>query len=129
MPDDRRFDSGLPIYLQLMQQIRQRIVRGEWPPGTRVPGVRELAVECGVNPNTMQRALAELEREGILFSERTAGRFVTRSTEEIERTRDRMARELTSAFLEQMGTMGYSREQIAALLLSWKDAGSPPESE
>lgn len=59
-----KFDSGVPIYLQIMHLIRRKIASGEWPPGHRVPAVRELALKFGVNPNTMQRALSELEREG-----------------------------------------------------------------
>ena len=121
MADGMRYDPGIPIYLQIIQKIKLRIVRGEWPPGDRVPGVRELAAVFEVNPNTMQRALSELERDGLLYSERTAGRFVTRDAGEIERTRSRMAQEIAAVFLEQMETMGYSRQEIAQLLLSLKD--------
>ena len=71
------FDGNAPIYSQLVEQMKLGIVSGEWLPGQRIPAVRELAVEAGVNPNTMQRALQELERQGLLFSLRTSGRFVT----------------------------------------------------
>ena len=74
------FDGNAPIYTQLVDQIKLGIVSGEWIPGQRVPAVRELAVEAGVNPNTMQRALQELERQGLMFSQRTSGRFVTEDT-------------------------------------------------
>ena len=121
MADGMRYDPGIPIYLQIIRKIKLRIVRGEWPPGDRVPGVRELAAVFEVNPNTMQRALSELERDGLLYSERTAGRFVTRDAGEIERTRSRMAREIAAVFLEQMETMGYGRQEIAQLLLSLTD--------
>ena len=71
------FKEGLPIYTQLIEQIKMHIARGEFKPGDQIPSVRELAMEAGVNPNTMQRALSELEREGLLYSIRTSGRFVT----------------------------------------------------
>jgi DNA-binding transcriptional regulator YhcF (GntR family) len=72
-----QFDNDMPIYSQLVGQIKQRIVAGVFPPGERLPSVRDLATDAGVNPNTMQRALQELERNGLVFSQRTAGRFVT----------------------------------------------------
>ena len=72
-----QFRNDSPIYTQLTQRLTQAIVAGEFRPGERLPSVRELAVEAGVNPNTVQRALADLERDGLVFSQRTAGRFVT----------------------------------------------------
>ena len=68
------FSNDLPIYSQLIGQIKVGIVSGVFPPGERLPSVRDLATEAGVNPNTMQRALAELERDGLVYSQRTAGR-------------------------------------------------------
>ena len=70
------YDTNVPIYLQLIEKIQRMIVTGEWRAGERIPAVRELALAFGVNPNTMQRALAELERDGLLFSERTTGRYI-----------------------------------------------------
>ena len=113
---DPQYDTNLPIYLQLMEQIQLWIVTGRWRAGERIPGVRELALECGVNPNTMQRALSELERAGLLYSERTAGRFVTRSEERIEEIRHEMAAGLIRDFLVSMERMGYRREQILSQL-------------
>ena len=78
------FSNDAPIYTQLIQQIKVGIVAGVFPPGERLPSVRELATEAGVNPNTMQRALAELERDGLVYSQRTAGRFVTEDKEMIQ---------------------------------------------
>lgn len=71
------FDTSSPIWLQLVSEFSRRIVTGEWAQGEKVPGVRELALQLGVNPNTVQRALGEMERDGLCRSERTAGRFVT----------------------------------------------------
>ena len=72
-----QFSNDAPIYTQLIQQVKVGIVTGAFPPGERLPSVRDMATEAGVNPNTMQRALAELERDGLVYSQRTAGRFVT----------------------------------------------------
>ena len=105
-------DSGAPVYLQIMDDVRRRIVSGEWAPGQRTPAVRELAIEFGVNPNTMQRALFELEREELLYSERTAGRFVTEDAGVISAVRDRMAREAAETFMRHMDGIGYSLPQI-----------------
>ena len=75
-----QFSNSAPIYAQLIEQIKMAIVSGEFPAGERLPSVRELAAETGVNPNTMQRAMTELERDGLVYSQRTAGRFVTENT-------------------------------------------------
>ena len=90
MPWEFREDA--PIYTQLIAQIQQRIVGGLLGPGARLPSVRDLAAEAGVNPNTMQRALTELEREGIVHSQRTAGRFVTEDAERIRQLREEKQR-------------------------------------
>ncbi len=118
MFEGNQYDSNIPIYLQIMEKIKQRIVSGEWKPGERIPAVRELALEFGVNPNTMQRALSELEREGLLFSERTAGRFITRDSRLIEEIREQMAEDLISRFLTRMRRLGYSGEEVRCKLLS-----------
>ena len=110
------FDVNAPIYTQLVDQIKLGIVSGEWIPGQRVPAVRELAVEAGVNPNTMQRALQELERQGLMFSQRTSGRFVTEDTEMIEDAKRVLANRHISAFIQQMQALGYTRQEIVALL-------------
>ena len=72
-----QFSNDAPIYAQLIRQIRAGIVSGAFSPGERLPSVRDLAMEAGVNPNTMQRALTELERDGLVYSQRTSGRYVT----------------------------------------------------
>jgi DNA-binding transcriptional regulator YhcF (GntR family) len=77
------FDASSPIWLQLVTEFSRRIVTGEWPQGEKIPGVRELALQLGVNPNTVQRALGELERDGLCRSERTTGRFVTEDSERV----------------------------------------------
>ena len=111
-----KIDGSAPIYSQLVEQIKLGIVSGEWIPGQRVPAVRELAVDAGVNPNTMQRALQELERQGLLFSQRTSGRFVTEDTEMIEDAKRTLANRHITAFIRQMQALGYTRQEIVAML-------------
>lgn len=111
-----RFHSDAPIYAQLVEGITLRIVTGIYPPGERLPAVRELAVEAGVNPNTMQRALSELERENLVFSQRTSGRFVTEDREMIEEAKKTIADQRIRTFLKAMDQLGYSREEILTLI-------------
>lgn len=111
-----QFSNDTPIYTQLIQQIRVGVVSGVFPPGERLPSVRDLAVEAGVNPNTMQRALTELERDGLVYSQRTAGRFVTEDRELIGQAKRRLAREQIQRFLMSMRCLGYEREEIMELL-------------
>ncbi len=111
-----KIDGSAPIYSQLVEQIKLGIVSGEWIPGQRVPAVRELAVDAGVNPNTLQRALQALERQGLLFSPRTSGRVVTEDTEMIEDAKRTLANRHITAFIRQMQALGYTRQEIVALL-------------
>ena len=110
------FSDSAPIYAQLIRQIKVGIVTGAFPPGERLPSVRELATEAGVNPNTMQRALAELERDGLVFSQRTAGRFVTEDKVMIERAKRGLAERHIKTFLAAMLRLGYRQEEIVTLL-------------
>ena len=111
-----QFSNSAPIYTQLIGQIRAGIVSGALAPGERLPSVRDLAMEAGVNPNTMQRALAQLETEGLVRTERTSGRYVTEDTELIEQLRTEAARKLAEEFLVKMRGIGYSPARAAALL-------------
>lgn len=110
LSDDR------PIYAQLMETITLAIASGALPAGSRLPSVRDLAAEAGVNPNTMQRALSELERTGLLYSQRTAGRFVTDQTEHIRKKRKELAMEQIQIFLSSMKDMGYTAEETVELI-------------
>lgn len=113
--------TDLPIYSQLVEKIKLAIVSGELPPGARLQSVRDMAMEAGVNPNTMQRALQELEREGMVYSQRTAGRFVTEDTGRIEGEKKAFAGEHIRRFLEGMKKLGYHREQILVMLEEEKE--------
>ena len=108
--------ADLPIYSQLVAQIKLAIVSGTYLPGERLAPVRELAMDAGVNPNTMQRALQELEREGMVYTQRTSGRFVTEDTKVIESAKKLLAESEIRSFLEQMTRLGYPKEEIVSLL-------------
>lgn len=106
------FQNNLPIYSQLVTQIRRAIASGQLEPGEKLPSVRELAVEAGVNPNTVQRAFQELERTGLIVTQRNSGRYVTDETEGIGDTRWELARKETGEYLHNMARLGFSRQEI-----------------
>ncbi len=110
-----RFNADTPIYLQIMEQIKTQIAIGELKPGQKMPAVRELAVEAGVNPNTMQKALSELEREGLLYSERTSGRFVSENIKQTTTMQQELAKQYMEGFTDNMGKLGYSPQKAAQL--------------
>ena len=107
-----KLDSDRPIYSQLLEILKIAIVSGSYPPGAKLPSVRELAVEAGVNPNTMQRAFAQLEQEGLIRTERTAGRFVTEDERMIKETRNEIALTQLELFLDKMEQLGFDRKEI-----------------
>lgn len=109
-------DNDRPIYLQLMERIQQDIVSGIYKPGDRLPSVRDLAVEAAVNPNTMQKALSELERSGLVYSQRTSGRFITEDTQLLDEMKTSLASEHILQFLEKMIQLGFQKEETAALI-------------
>ena len=111
-----QFNADAPIWSQLIAQIKVGIVTGAFPPGERLPSVRDLAAEAGVNPNTMQRALTELERDGLVYSQRTTGRFVTEDQSMIASAKRSLAESHIQTFLRAMAHLGYDREEILTLL-------------
>lgn len=113
---DWKFSNDAPIYAQLIEQIKAAIVTRQFPPGERLPSVRDIAAEAGVNPNTMQRAFAELEREGLVYSQRTSGRCVTEEQTVIDRTKTALAEKHIEAFLSAMAALGYESAEAAAAL-------------
>ena len=110
------FQNDLPIYTQLVDAIKFSIVSGELLPGARMSTVRDLALEAGVNPNTMQRALQQLEREGLVFSQRSSGRFVTEDVSVIDRARSALAAEYVRRYRDSMASLGFSEDEMRALL-------------
>lgn len=109
-------DSDRPIYAQILERIQMQIISGVYEPGAKIPSVRELAAEAGVNPNTMQKALSELERSGLVTSIRTSGRVVTEDRNMIAETRNKIAREQIKEFMQRMQELGFEKEDILALL-------------
>ena len=118
------FQTDLPIYTQLVDAIKFSIVSGQLLPGARMSTVRDLALEAGVNPNTMQRALQQLEREGLVFSQRSSGRFVTEDVSVIDRARSALAAEYVRRYRDSMASLGFSGDEMRALL-----AGSGEEED
>ena len=105
-----------PIYQQLVEKLTEQIVSGQLAAGEKVPPVRELAAQAGVNPNTMQRALAEMEREGLMFTNRTSGRYVTEDRTMIGKVREQIAGERIAEFLNGMSQLGFTEQDIVDLL-------------
>ncbi len=106
------FNNDLPIYVQIMDEIKLRIAKEEFKPGDRIPAVRELAVMAGVNPNTMQKALVELEREGVLCSERTSGRFVSEASQNAALIKEKMSLKYVASYVESMTKLGFKKEDL-----------------
>ena len=111
-----QLDKDRPIYLQIVERIRSRIAAGEYPPGAKLDSVRDLAAEAAVNPNTMQRALSELEQMGLLRTGRTSGRYVTEDEALIAAVRRDLAREKIDEFVKNMSVLGYGRRDIVTLV-------------
>lgn len=106
------FDPNLPIYLQVMDEIKKEVFTHHYVPGGKIASVRELALQYSVNPNTIQKALSELEREGLLHSERAVGRYVTEDLELINRLRNEISKEKVKTFVSEMSGLGYDHNGI-----------------
>lgn len=109
-------DSSRPIYLQIIERVQMDIITGRYQPGDKLPSVRDLAQEAAVNPNTMQKALSELERSGLIYSQRTSGRFITEDKELIHQMKKELAAAEVSAFVAHMKQLGITPEEIWQLL-------------
>lgn len=109
-------DSDRPIFVQIVEHLQYDIVSGVYAPGQKLPSVRDLAAAASVNPNTMQRALSELERDGYMHSERTSGRFITEDTHMIDELKTRLATAQINEFLPRMERLGLTKEEILNLV-------------
>ena len=109
---DKKLSENMPIYVQIMNSVKGAIAAGELAPSQRVPSVRDLARDFEVNPNTMQRALNELEKEGLLIAERTSGRFVTSDKGLINKLKTEMAVITADNFRKEMAALGFSDDEI-----------------
>jgi len=113
---DYIFDNERPIYVQLVEKIRLEIISGRLKSGERLLSVRELALTARVNPNTMQKALVELEDEGLVYTERTNGKFVTENAELIEKIKNELAKEKVNNYLNDMKNIGITYEEALKYL-------------
>ncbi len=117
-------DSDRPIFIQIIEKIQMDIISGIYKPGDKLPSVRELAAEASVNPNTMQKALSELERTGLVYSQRTSGRFITEDTKMIDDLKSELAKEIISQFLENMQKLGFQNKETISLITQTIEGGS-----
>ena len=111
-----QIDNNKPVYIQLVEQLKMKIISGEIELDSKLDSVRNLAAEAMVNPNTMQKALAELERQGFVYSKRTSGRFVTDDKAWIDRERKNLVKDSVKASLETLINLGYTDEEIMRLI-------------
>ena len=109
-------DSGRPIYAQIIERVQLDIITGHYKPGEKLPSVLDLASEAAVNPNTMQKALSELEQSGLLYTQRTSGRFITEDTELIQRMKTTLATMQVREFIHKMRQIGLDDTEILQLI-------------
>ena len=109
-----KFEDDSPIYIQIVEEIKRQIASGELKGGDKMPAVRELALQAGVNPNTMQKALVELERQGFLYTQRTSGRFVKEDISQ-RKLREEQAQQFMKEFTEKMLTIGYDNSELVEI--------------
>lgn len=109
-------DDSRPIYLQLMERIQHDIISGVYQPGDKLPSVRDLALDAAVNPNTMQKALSELERSGLVYSHRTSGRFITDDSTLLKKIKTDLAQEYINSFLGQMRHLGLNDSETLEMI-------------
>lgn len=106
------FDNNRPIYIQLIEQLEEMIISGKLPPSSKLPPVRELAAMARVNPNTMQRALADLERRRLIYTERTNGKFVSKNLARLVDSREKYIKERIADFVLEMHALGLSEREL-----------------
>ncbi|MDO4711036.1 MAG: GntR family transcriptional regulator [Peptostreptococcaceae bacterium] len=107
-----KFDQNNPIYLQIITHLEYRILSGQYKPGDKLESVRELASIAGVNPNTMQKALQEMEGMGLIITQRTSGRFITDDAATIQKLREEVAQDRSHSFVKELQKLGYAKDEI-----------------
>ncbi|MGN0343114.1 MAG: GntR family transcriptional regulator [Roseburia sp.] len=115
--------SDRPIFMQIIERIQIDIVSGKYHAGDKLPSVRDLAAEAAVNPNTMQKALSELERTGLVYAQRTSGRFITEDTKMIEELKKSLAQEKITEFFESMKKLGFAQAEILSMMKELGEGG------
>lgn len=126
---DWQITDGRPVWLQLKEQITMGILTGKYPKGSRLPSVRELAMDAGVNPNTMQRAFAVLEAEQLFITRGTIGRFITTDTEVLERAREVMRRETVARLIEEAAAVGISPAELIESIRAYESENAAEKGE
>ena len=116
-----KFTADAPIYLLIVEKMKQMIVSGKYKCGEQLPTVRELASEAGVNPNTVQRALSELENTGLVYSNRTSGRFITEDESLVAEVKSHIALKETMEFVAKMNQLGLGKNEIVKLINGSED--------
>ena len=109
-------NSDRPIFIQIIEKIQMDIISGLYAPGDKLPSVRELAQNASVNPNTMQKALSELERTGLVYSRRTSGRYITEDAAMITNLKKTLAKDIVTQFLDNMQRLGIQDEEVISLI-------------
>ena len=110
------FDNNIPIYIQLVKQLKIYIISGKIQPGDKLPSVRDLALQTKVNPNTMQKALVELEQEGLIYTQRTSGKFVTENENVIRDAKCTLAMNKAKTFMQDMESIGINKSEVLLYL-------------
>jgi len=113
---DFNFDNNRPIYIQLVEQLEVMIISGKLPPASKLPSVRELATKARVNPNTIQRALAELERKKLIYTERTNGKFVSKNLARLVDSREAYITHRITEFVAEMHALGLSERELIRII-------------
>lgn len=110
------FDKNIPIYLQIEEQIKLDIIKNKYQPGEKIPSVREYALMLKINPNTINRALLELEEEGLINTQRTSGKYITEDIKTIEKLKQQYIETTTNEYLNKMKEINVSKKEILELL-------------
>ncbi|MCR5468099.1 MAG: GntR family transcriptional regulator [Lachnospiraceae bacterium] len=106
------FKKGVPIYMQIIEKMEMDLLSGKYKPGDKLPSVRDMAMEAGVNPNTMQKAFSEMERSGLIYTERTAGRFVTTDHGRISALKSELSVKYLDELFETLHSLGFTDSEI-----------------
>lgn len=110
------FNNNVPIYVQIIEYIKRQIIIGIYRPNEKIPSVRELSIQFQVNPNTIQKALGELERQGLLFTERTNGKYVTHDEKIILKAKSETLGQIMDEFCDTMSKFGIDKQQVIKML-------------
>ena len=110
------FNNDIPIYIQLVEQLKIYIISGKLKPDEKLPSVRELALQIKVNPNTVQKALGELEDMNLIYTERTNGKYVTNNNKLIDKYKNEYIKVETEKYLKRMDDLGISKDEVLEYL-------------